>query len=280
MAEDPKSKQTVKEGLSKAAKEALERASSKPPAVAEKAKSEGEVGHVKSTPPGKDDVGDHVAPGFPKPDSKAEAPLKSFHKETVEGPMERKSKHPAPPAGKKRTALLLAEYDSPGACMHAAESLRDAGYTKFDAHTPFPVHGMDKAMGLPDSKLGWIVLVCGLSGVSCAFAMMYWMNNIDYPIIIGGKPTDIASVPSMIPIMFELTVLFSAFGAVFGMLHLNRLPQHHHPIFESDRFGRFSDDKFFLSVEAEDPKFKLERTRELLEKTHATFVEVVEETVS
>ncbi len=179
-----------------------------------------------------------------------------------------------PPAG-KRLSLLLAEYGTPGECLHAAEKLRDAGYSKFDSHTPFPIHGMDKAMGLPDSKLGPIVFACGLTGTTLAFAMMMWMNGIDYPLVIGGKPPE--SIPSMVPIMFELTVLLSAFGAVFGMFHLNRLPRHHHPIFESDNFGKFSDDRFFVSVEVEDPKFKLERTKELLTKTHPASLEEVYE---
>jgi hypothetical protein len=175
----------------------------------------------------------------------------------------------------KAPALYLAEYKSAGACLHAAEKLRDAGYTKFDAHTPFPVHGMDRAMGLPDSRVGWIVFVMGLTGTTAAFTMMWWMNGVDYPLIIGGKPP--FSIPSMIPIMFELTVLLASFGAVFGMFHLNRLPRHHHPIFESERFKAFSDDRFFVSVEATDPKFRLDKTKELLEGTHAEAVELVSE---
>lgn len=175
----------------------------------------------------------------------------------------------------KKPALYLAEYNSTGACLHAAEKLHAAGYTKFDTHTPFPIHGMDKAMGLPDSKLGWIVFSMGLTGTIAAFVMMWWMNAVDYPIIIGGKPP--LSLPSMIPIMFEVTVLLASFGAVFGMFHMNRLPRHHHPIFESERFKAFSDDKFFVSVEATDPKFRLDKTKELLESTHADAVELVEE---
>jgi hypothetical protein len=159
--------------------------------------------------------------------------------------------------------------------MHAAEKLRDAGYQKFDAHTPFPVHGMDAAMGLPDSKLGWIVLCGGLTGVTVGVSMIYWMNGVDYPIIIGGKPG--FTLPASIPIMFELTILLSAFSAVFGMFHLNRLPRHHHPIFESDRFRAATDDKFFVSVEADDAKFDLKKTRTLLEATHADAIELIEE---
>jgi hypothetical protein len=177
----------------------------------------------------------------------------------------------------KKTALMLAEFDSPAACMHGAEKLRDAGYALFDAHTPFPIHGMDRAMGLADSKLGWIVLgfglSCGMSGTFLAWLMMFWMNGVDYPIVIGGKPP--GTLPSMVPIMFEVTVLFSALTAVFGMLGLNKLPRHNHPLFNSERFKGFSDDKFFLSVEVEDPKFDTDKTRALFESAKAKFVEVV-----
>jgi hypothetical protein len=174
-------------------------------------------------------------------------------------------------------ALMLAEFDTPGECLQAAEKLRDAGYTQFDTHTPFPVHGMDKAMGLPDSKLGILVFPIALTGTSLAFLMMWWMNGVDYPIIIGGKPP--YSLPSMVPIMFELTILLSAFGTVIGMFHLNRLPRHHHPVFNSERFASFSNDKFFVSVEATDPKWNLERTKKLLESCAPTSLELVRDDV-
>jgi len=170
-------------------------------------------------------------------------------------------------------ALLLAEFDSTGDCLHAAEKLRDAGYTAFDAHTPFPIHGMDAAMGMKDSKLGAIVFPIGLTGTTLAWLMMWWMNGVDYPLVIGGKPP--YSLPSMVPIMFELTILLSAFGTVLGMFHLNRLPRHHHPIFNSERFAAFSNDKFFISVEATDPKWNLEKTKKLLEDCHPTNVEEI-----
>jgi hypothetical protein len=232
------SKKTKKEGLEAAAREAMERSTTetKSPPDAKTDPMTGEKLKKKSDPPG--------------------------------GPFRKSGDSDKP-------ALLLAEYKTPARCMHAAERLRDAGYTKFDAHTPFPVHGMDKAMGLPDSRLGWIVIVCALTGTSCAFLMMWWMNCYDYPIVIGGKPPSVSSIASMVPIMFELTILFSAFAAVFGMFGLNKIPQHNHAIFVSDRFKSFSTDKFWISVEAGDPKFKLEKTRELLEKTHPEFVEVV-----
>ena len=181
-------------------------------------------------------------------------------------------------AGERVASLFLAEYQTPGGCHGAAEKLRDAGYTKFDAHTPYPVHGMDAAMGMRDTPLGWIVLAMGLTGLIGGFAMMFWMNGIDYPLIIGGKPPD--AIASMVPVLFECTVLLSAFGAVFGLFGLCQLPRHHHPIFNSDRFARATDDHFFISVDASDPKFDLTKTRLLLEGTAPAHLELVEEYAS
>jgi len=175
-------------------------------------------------------------------------------------------------------SLLLAEYETPDGCADAAAKLRDAGYTKFDAHTPYPVHGMDAAMGMRDTPLGWIVLVMGMVGCLTGFLMMFWMNGIDYPLIIGGKPPD--AIPSMVPVMFEMTILLAAFGAVFGLFGLCQLPRHHHPIFNSDRFARATDDHFFISVDASDPKFDLKKTRLLLEGTAPAHLELVEEYAS
>jgi hypothetical protein len=179
---------------------------------------------------------------------------------------------------RKRPVLYLAEFDSPDALIGAAERVRDAGYQKWDVHSPYPVHGMDKAMGLGDSGLGWIVLICGLTGLAAAVTMIQWMNGYDYPLVIGGKPPD--AIPSMVPIMFELTVLLSSFGAVFGMFALNELPKHHHPLFYSDRFEAFSNDKFFISIEVEDKRFDERQTKALLETTHPTFIELVEEEIA
>jgi hypothetical protein len=175
-------------------------------------------------------------------------------------------------------SVVLAEFNTARDVLHAAETVRDAGYSLWDAHTPFPVHGMDRAMGLPDSKVGWIVITMALTGLGVAFAMMHWMNGVDYPLNVGDKPGGApGTLPSMVPIMFELTVLFSAFGAVFGMFHLNRIPRHHHPLFESERFRRASDDRFFISIDADDPKFDVDRTCNLLKDAHAAHVEVIEE---
>ena len=176
-----------------------------------------------------------------------------------------------------RPVLLLAEFETADEVIGAAARVRDAGYEKWDVHTPYPVHGMDAAMGLSDSRLGWIVLLAGLTGLSLAVLMIQWMNGYDYPLVIGGKPPD--AYPSMVPIMFELTVLLSAFGATFGMLGLNELPRHHHPVFYSQRFEAASNDRFFISIEAEDKQFDPNKTRSLLEGLKASYVELVEEAV-
>lgn len=178
----------------------------------------------------------------------------------------------------KRPALYLAEYETPNALAHAAEKVRDAGYKVWDCHTPYPLHGLDEAMGLPPTKLGFISFICGMTGLSLGFLMMYWMNGVDYPIIIGGKEP--YSFPSMVPILFECSILLTGFGTLFGMLGLNKLPRHHHPVFESDRFDAATDDKFFISIEAGDEKFDLEKTRSLLESTHPSHLELVEEEVA
>jgi hypothetical protein len=176
-----------------------------------------------------------------------------------------------------RPVLLLAEFETPDEIIGAAKRVRDAGFEKWDVHTPYPVHGMDTAMGLSDSRLGWIVLLCGLTGLSLAVLMIQWMNGYDYPLVIGGKPPD--AYASMVPIMFELTVLLSAFGATFGMLGLNELPRHHHAVFYSQRFEAASNDRFFISIEAEDKQFDASKTRSFLEELKPSYVELVEEAV-
>jgi hypothetical protein len=184
----------------------------------------------------------------------------------------------APKATGLVPTVILAEFDTAHDVLHAAEAVQKGGYKKWDVHTPFPVHGMDRAMDLPDSRLGWIVLAFALTGLSGAFVMMHWMNGVDYITVVGDKPPGAPqALPSMVPILFELTILLSAFGAVLGMFGLNQLPRHNHPVFESERFRAASIDKFFISIEAEDPKFDVVKTRELLEGIHAAHVEVIEE---
>ncbi len=184
----------------------------------------------------------------------------------------------------KRPALFLAEYATPNAIAQAAMKVRDAGYQQWDCHTPYALHGLDDAMGLKPTRIGIVSFICAIIGVASAVFLMQYTNafQIDLPflgpgyeIVVGGKPP--GSFPSMVPIMFELGVLLCGFGTLFAMLHLNRLPRHHHPIFESTRCEAATDDKFVLSIEAGDSKFDVEATRAFLESTGADFVELVEE---
>lgn len=182
-----------------------------------------------------------------------------------------------------KPALYLAEFGTTKDILHAAEKVRDKGFKKWDVHTPFPVHGMDGAMGLPPTKLGIFSFVGGITGTTIAALMIQLMNNFQvlpppfegYPLVVGGKPP--GAIPSMIPVMFELTILLTGFATLFTMLGMNKLPRHHHPVFESDRFRAASDDRFFVSIEASDPQFDLEKTKTFLESLEPIHVELVEE---
>ncbi|MGB5809589.1 MAG: DUF3341 domain-containing protein [Polyangiales bacterium] len=184
----------------------------------------------------------------------------------------------------KKPALFLAQYDTPNAVAKAAMKVRDAGYQKWDCHTPYPLHGLDEAMGLKPTKIGIISFIFGMLGVGTAVLMIQYMNNwqinfLDigwgYPLVVGGKPP--GAFPSMVPIMFELGILFCGFSTLFGLFGIIKLPRHNHPIFESERFEAATDDKFFISIEAGDQKFDLEQTKALLDSTGASYVELVEE---
>jgi hypothetical protein len=170
---------------------------------------------------------------------------------------------------------LLAEYDTPAAVFKACEKIRDAGYKRWDSHTPFPVHNLDKAMGLKPSVLPFIVFACGMTGAACGLLLQWWSSTIAYPLVIAGKP--LFSFQANVPVTFELGILFSAFGAVFGMLGLNKLPQFYHPLFNVARFARATDDRFFIAIEASDPKYDLDKTRKLLESTGSVKVEEVDD---
>lgn len=170
----------------------------------------------------------------------------------------------------------LVEFENVDQILAAAREVRDEGYTHWDTHTPFPVHGLDGAMGIRRTSLPLFVFGGGLTGCALALLMQWWMNAINYPFVVSGKP--FFSLPANIPIIFELTVLFSAFGAFFGMLMYNRLPEYYHPLFNSERFSRMTTDRFFLSVEAKDPKFDREKTRAFLETLGGVAVEEVEGT--
>jgi hypothetical protein len=149
----------------------------------------------------------------------------------------------AAPAAPVKPFALVGYLDTPATLFHACEALRDAGYKKFDAHTPFPVHGLENAMGLRPSRMPWIVLACAFAGFTSAVAMQYWMSVVDYPLNVGGKAP--FSPPNWVPIGFELTILLSAFGAFFGMWIMNGLPRFFHPVMQHPSFQRATDDRFF-----------------------------------
>jgi mono/diheme cytochrome c family protein len=174
---------------------------------------------------------------------------------------------------------LLAEYDNPTDLVRAAEKVRDAKYERWDTFTPFPIHGMDPAMGIKPTVLPWIVLGAGLTGCATGLGLQWWTSAVDYPWIISGKP--FWSVPANIPITFELTVLFSALTALGAMLVLNGLPHPSHPLDLKKRFARVTDDRFFLLIEARDGRFDEKKTRALLEGTHPALLdEVLEDRVT
>lgn len=177
-------------------------------------------------------------------------------------------------ANEKREIGLLAEYDSPHAVFSACEKIRDSGFKCFDSYTPFPVHGLDKAMGLGPSYLPWFVLIAGTTGATLAMFFMIWCSVYDYPLNIGGKP--VFSIPAFIPITFEVTVLFSGLTAVFGMFVLNKLPTFHHPLFNIKNFARATDDTFFVLIESRDKMYERQKVSEFLKNTGAKSVVVVE----
>jgi hypothetical protein len=174
-----------------------------------------------------------------------------------------------------QTYGIIAEFDTPAAALHAAEKVRDAGFNKWDVFTPYPVHGMDKAMGMKNSKVGWFSFCGGAVGYTTGMLMIYWMNAVDYPIIVGGKP--MFSPFGAFPPSYELTILLGAFGALLGMLFLNRLPRLYHPLLKNRRFAKASHDRFFLVIETSDPKYVENQTRNLLETAGSRHIELVED---
>jgi hypothetical protein len=192
----------------------------------------------------------------------------------------------------KRVHGYLAEFDGVADLYHAAEQVRDAGYQRWDVHSPFPIHGMDKAMGNSKSILPKLVFVGGMTGTCVAFTLQtltqtnFWSSiglgfiqklAETYPTVVQAKPTDIFTLPAFFPVMFELTILFSAFTTLFGLLALMGLPRWNHPLFVSKQFAKFSDDGFFVCIEARDPKFSQVGTKALLEKIGGKNIELVED---
>jgi hypothetical protein len=169
---------------------------------------------------------------------------------------------------------FLVEFDNVDQLLAGAEKVRDAGYTRWDAHTPFVVHGLDAAMGVRATKLPYVVFLCGLAGTAGGILLQWFTNAFDYPFAISGKP--MFSLPANIPVAFETTILCAAIGALVGMLAFNGLPQLYHPLHTSRNFKRATNDRFFISVEAADPLFDCDDTRGLLESVAGSRVEEVE----
>lgn len=169
---------------------------------------------------------------------------------------------------------LVAEFDDVDELMDAAHEVRKAGYTKTDAHTPFPVEGLDQALGMESTRLGWIVLLMGIAGLLIGFGMQWYANAIFYPLNIGGKPLN--SWPNFVVITFEITVIISSFTAGIYMIGRNGLPRLYHPIFNTPNFENATRDKFFLAIEARDDKFERTETKQFLEGLGPTRVSEVE----
>lgn len=157
---------------------------------------------------------------------------------------------------------LMGWFETPAELYKACETLRDAGYQRFDAHTPFAVHGLEKAMGLRPSRLPWIVLGGGLFGLIGSVLLAWFTQGVDYPQNISGK--EAFSFQAYVPVFFELTVLCAAFACFFGMWTMNKLPRFFHPTQTHPSFHRATDDAFFISVEAADPKFDRAATKRML----------------
>ena len=182
---------------------------------------------------------------------------------------------------------VIGEFEDVDSIMAAAKAVREAGYRRVDVHSPFPIHGIDDVIGIRPTVLPWIVLICGLAGMGGGLFLTIFTMATDwglppapdhiqgYEYIISGKP--FASLPAYIPVIFETTILLAAFGAVFGMLLLNKLPLLYHPLFKSERFRRATSDRFFIVIEASDGKFDEADTSQFLENLGAASVEVVDE---
>ena len=175
----------------------------------------------------------------------------------------------------KKIYGLLAEFDTPTELVAAATRVRDAGYKKTDAFSPFPIHEIDEALGIKRSILPFMVLGGGIVGLLTGLGLQWFVHVYEYPIIVGGRPY--FSLPSFVPASFELTILLAAFTAVFGMIALNGLPQPYHPVFNVPRFALATREKFFLLIERKDEKFDYENTKSFMQSLNPQEVFDVEE---
>jgi len=170
---------------------------------------------------------------------------------------------------------LMAEFDTPGAVLHAAEKVRDAGYRHWDVFTPFPIHGLDKVMGYRNSNVGWVSLFMGAGAFFSVVVLIWFANTFDYPLIVGGKP--MFSAPMTFVPSYIMLIMGAAVGALVGMLGLNQLPRLHNPLLAKKRFDLVTRDRFVIVIGANDEKFSGPETRQLLESLGGTYIETVEE---
>jgi len=168
---------------------------------------------------------------------------------------------------------VVGMFDDPDALLAAANRTREAGYKKIEAYTPFPIHGLSEAIGFHDNTIKWVIFISGIGGAFAGFALQVWVSMQAYAHNSGGKP--LFSWPAFIPVTFECMILCAAFGAVFGMLGMNGLPQPYHPIFEAKRFNLASQTKFFLCIEAADPQFDSKAAVKFMKDLGASDVEEV-----
>jgi hypothetical protein len=178
---------------------------------------------------------------------------------------------------RKRVYGYLAEFKSASALYKAAEKVRAAGFRNWDCYSPYPIHGLDGAMGIKRSILPWFVFFGGMTGTATAFTLAYSTQVVIYPTVVQAKPANIFTIPAFFPIMFELTILFAGFTVLFGLLALIQLPRLNHPLFASHQFHRATDDGFFIAIEARDPQFNPNKTRELLAEIGGANIELVED---
>ncbi len=170
---------------------------------------------------------------------------------------------------------MVAEFSETPKVFKAAKQVRDAGYSKWDVHTPFPIHDMEEAMGIKTTKLPLMAGGAAITGVAIGVALQWGTSFFLYPTVVQGKPFE--AWQPFVPIMFELGILLTAFMCIFGMLALNGLPRWHHPLFSHDRFARVGNDKFFISIEANDPNFDPVKTKKLLEEVGGSDITLIED---
>ena len=170
---------------------------------------------------------------------------------------------------------LMAEFDSPGALLRAAEQLRADGYRRWDAFSPFPIHGLDQVMGYKNSLVGWVSLALGAGAFLSVAGLIWYANAFDYPVMVGGTP--LFSAPMTFVPSYIMLIMGAALGALLGMLGLNQLPRLHHPLLFKKNFELASRDKFIIVIGANDEKFNATETRQLLAAIGGANVEIVED---